>query len=74
MTVDAKRLVAGIYRATETGDVAILDQTVSDDVIEHPLKPGQVRGRESLKMVFGGFSSIIADLRLTSDDMIASGD
>lgn len=74
MPADRKELVTGIYRATETGDVAILDRVLSADVIEHPLNPGQVRGRDSIKMIFGGLSSLVAELTLTNEDIISSGD
>jgi ketosteroid isomerase-like protein len=39
-----KALVRHIYRATETGDVAILDSVMTGDIVEHPLNPGQSGG------------------------------
>jgi predicted ester cyclase len=69
-----KALVRKIYQATETGDAAILDAVVTEDVIEHPLNPGQPPGREALKRIFGGFSVLVPDLRITVEDVIAAGD
>ena len=74
MSEQNKALVRKIYQATETGDAAILDAVVTDDVIEHPLNPGQPPGREALKQIFGGFSVLVPDLRITVEDIIADGD
>jgi predicted ester cyclase len=74
MSESNKAIVEPIYRATETGEVSLLDAAVTDDVIEHPLNPGQVPGRDALKQTFGGFHLIVPDLRLTVEDMIAAGD
>jgi steroid delta-isomerase-like uncharacterized protein len=68
---EIENLVLGIYRATETGDVSILDDVVHDDVVEHPLNPGQLRGREPLKQLFGGLSRVIPDLTLTVEDVVS---
>ncbi len=74
MSEQNKALVRKIYQATETGDAAILGFVVTEDVIEHPLNPGQPPGREALKQVFGGFSVLVPDLRITVEDIIADGD
>ena len=74
MSEQHKALVRKIYQATETGDAAILDSVVTEDVIEHPLNPGQPPGREALKQIFGGFSVMVPDLRVTVEDVIAGGD
>ncbi len=71
---EIENLVLGIYRATETGDASILDDVVHDDVVEHPLNPGQLRGREPLKQLFGGFSRVIPDLTLTVEDVVSKQD
>ncbi len=36
--------------------------------------PGQPPGREALKQIFGGFSVLVPDLRITVEDVIADGD
>jgi len=74
MSEQNKALVRKIYQATETGDAAILDAVVTDDVIEHPLNPGQPPGREALKQIFGGFSVLVPGLRIAVEDIIAGGD
>jgi predicted ester cyclase len=74
MSEQHKALVRKIYQATETGEAAILDTVVTGDVIEHPLNPGQPPGREALKQIFGGFSVLVPDLRITVEDIIAGGD
>jgi len=71
---EIENVVLGIYRATETGDVSILDDVVHDDVVEHPLNPGQLRGREPLKQLFGGFSKVIPDLSLRIEDVVSQRD
>ena len=72
--VEIVNLVREIYRATETGDVSILDDVVDSDVVEHPLNPGQPRGREAMKQLFGGLSRIMPDLTLTVEDVISKDD
>ena len=72
--VEIANLVQGIYRATETGDVSILDDVVHADVVEHPLNPGQLRGREGMKQLFGGLSRIMPDLTLTVKDIVSKDD
>jgi predicted ester cyclase len=74
MSEQNKALVRKIYQATETGDASILDSVVTDDLIEHPLNPGQEPGREALKQIFSGFRVLVPDLRITVEDIIASGD
>jgi predicted ester cyclase len=74
MSDSSKAIVEPIYIATESGNVSLLDDAVTDDVVEHPLNPGQVPGREALKQTFGGFHVLVPDLRLTVEDMVAAGD
>jgi predicted ester cyclase len=47
---------------------------LAEDAVEHPLNPAQVRGREPIKQVFGGFHVIVPDLRITIEDVIAEAD
>jgi predicted ester cyclase len=74
MSEQNKALVRKIYQATETGDAGILDSVVTADVVEHPLNPGQLPGREALKQIFGGFRVLVPDLRIAVEDIIADGD
>jgi len=69
-----KDIARPIYAATESGDVSILDSVLAADAVEHPLNPGQVRGREAIKQMFGGFYLIVPDLSITVEDIIAEGD
>ena len=71
---EIENLVLGIYRATETGNVSIIDDVAHDDVVEHPLNPGQRPGREPLKQLFGALSKIIPDLSLTVEDVVSKQD
>ena len=71
---ETANLVRLIYRATESGDVRILDDVLDEDVVEHPLNPGQLRGREPMKQLFGGLRRIIPDLSLTVEDVISKND
>ena len=43
MSDSSKAIVEPIYRATESGEVSLLDTAVTDDVIEHPLNPVKCR-------------------------------
>ena len=71
---DARDIARPIYAATQSGDISLLDAAVADDIVEHPLNPGQIRGRDALKQTFGGLSKMVPDLSLKIQDMIAAGD
>ena len=57
MSETNKNIARPLYAATESGDVSILDSVLAVNAVEHPLNPGQARGREAIKQLFGGFPS-----------------
>ena len=74
MSETNKNIARPLYAATESGDVSILDSVLAVNAVEHPLNPGQARGREAIKQLFGGFHLIVPDLSITVEDIIADGD
>jgi steroid delta-isomerase-like uncharacterized protein len=61
------------YRDSE-GNLALLDEIIAADVVDHNRDPGQGAGREGIKRAFAEFRKAFPDLRMTVEDMIAEGD
>lgn len=62
-------------QAWNNGDLAVLDEIVSPDYLNHnPAVPGLPAGVQGLKIIIGGFRAAFPDLRFTIEDQIAEGD
>ena len=74
MTIDENKALVRrfIEQVFEAGDMAAVDELVSDDFVPHTY-PG-TRDREGLKQAMERVSQGIADARFTIDDVIAEGD
>jgi steroid delta-isomerase-like uncharacterized protein len=75
-TENNKALVRRVYEeAINQGNLALLDELVSSDYVEHdPNYPQPVRGAEGLKQYFQTFRSAFPDLHFTIEDIIGEGD
>jgi predicted ester cyclase len=62
------------YQAVSSNQPDLLDQVLAPDWQDAPLNPGQGPGRDGFKPLIGGFYKTIADLKVTNDDIIESGD
>jgi steroid delta-isomerase-like uncharacterized protein len=61
--------------AINQGNLALLDELVSSDYVEHdPNYPQPVHGAEGLKQYFQTFRSAFPDLHFTIEDIIGEGD
>ena len=69
-----KRLARLFYEPFNTGDVAVFDEVLADDWVEHPLAPGQAPGREGYKPLVQGIKGGMPDLRVEVQDVVAEGD
>jgi steroid delta-isomerase-like uncharacterized protein len=56
------------------GDVALIDELLAADFVEHEEFPGLAGGREGTKQFFTLMRTAFPDLRVDLDDLIAEGD
>lgn len=56
------------------GNLAVIDQLVASDMVEHNPFPGQAQGIEGIKQVVTMLRTAFPDVKQTVDDMIAEGD
>ena len=62
------------YRAIGTNQPELFDQVLAPDWQDIPLGPGQSPGRDGFKPMVAGFHQTFHDLKITTDDIICSGD
>ena len=56
------------------GNLAVIDELIDPNMIEHSPTPGQEPGLEGLKKLVTEFRTAFPDLRSTVEDLIAEGD
>ncbi len=75
MTKDSNQVVDD-YRRVWDSDAPpdLVDQVFAPDVVDHHPQPGQGPGREGMRQVIALYHGAFPDLRVTSEDVIVSGD
>ena len=73
MADDSVTLARNFYAVLNTGDLALLDQTLAEDWVENPLAPGQGPGRDGYKPVVAFFRTAFPDVHFTLEDILVSG-
>jgi len=68
---DAEEVLAGIYEAVNTGNLALLDKYVAPGYAEHS---EGFQGVEPFKQQITAFRAAFADLHVTVDDLLTDGD
>ena len=58
----------------DRSDVAVLDELMAPDVVDHDPVPGQGPGREGYKQMAASFFDAFSDFRVRNQDVIADGD
>lgn len=56
------------------GNIAVVDELVTADMIEHEEIPGIPPNREGVKQAFAMFRTAFPDMRVTIEDLIAESD
>jgi predicted ester cyclase len=56
------------------GNLTVVDEIASPDLIVHYLPPGTPPGRETLKQSLASLRAAFPDLKITFEDLIAEGD
>ena len=69
----ASRVYDTLNKALSTGNLALLDEVIAANAVDHNPAPGQAPGLESIKQAFGLFRIAFPDLHFTVEDMIAEG-
>ncbi|MFQ5880662.1 MAG: ester cyclase [Dehalococcoidia bacterium] len=70
-----KAIMHRIYEEViNTGNLALADQFIAADVVEHEALPVVASGLEGFKQFFTMFRTAFPDLRFIVEDMIAEGD
>jgi len=74
-TEENKALMRRFYEEISKGNLAVVDELVAADLIEHsPFVPGQAPGRQGTLDLFTMIRAAFPDLRVTVEDMVAEGD
>ena len=73
-TDENKALLRRFIELWSTGNVALADEFVSADLLDHTLLPGLPPGLAGFKLMVRGFRAAFPDLRVTIDDLLAEGD
>ena len=67
----ARRLV---QEGINTGNLAVMEEIVAPNAVDHSLPPGIPNNREGFKMFITGFRAAFPDLTYTIEDEMAEGD
>lgn len=75
MTKDPNQVVDDFRRVWDSdAPPDLVDQVFAPDVVDHHPQPGQGPGREGMRQVIALYHGAFPDLRVTSEDVIVSGD
>jgi predicted ester cyclase len=74
-TADNKKIVHRlIVEGLNTGNMAVIDEIISPNAVEHALPPGLPPTREGFKMFITAFRAAFPDFKYTIEDELADGD
>jgi steroid delta-isomerase-like uncharacterized protein len=73
-TDENKALLRRFIDLWSTGNVALADEFVRTDLLDHTLLPGLPPGLAGFKLMVRGYRAAFPDLRVTIDDLLAQGD
>ena len=72
MSDENKKLVQRLIReAQEGGNLAVIDELMAEDFVDHSPLPGLPPTREGVAMLFAGMKQAFPDLRITIEEQIA---
>ncbi len=57
-----------------TGTMALLDERLAPNAVDHNPTPGQAPGRDGIKKAFAEFRQAFPDMHMRVEDMLADGD
>jgi hypothetical protein len=73
MTIDQnKQLILRLFREVfNQQTLSVIDELYASDIVDHSAFPGQVPGKEGIKLAIKGFIETIDGLEVTVEDIIA---
>lgn len=75
MSIEAnKALVMQGWEGAGSGDLAKLGEMYTDDVIYHGAAGEEIRGREAVVEMIGGYLTAFPDMTVTVEDIFGEGD
>jgi predicted ester cyclase len=63
-----------ITEGINAGNLAVLDEVLAENYVDHGLPPGVPPNREGFKMFIGGARAAFPDIKYTIEDELADGD
>lgn len=73
-TEENKAVVRRVYESFTQNNLDVLDELIASDVTDHNPNPGQPPGLEGLKQFISSMHTILSDLQMNVEDMVAEGD
>ncbi len=74
MPEDHKTMLRRFYEEISAGNLAVIDELVADDVVEHEEFPGLQPNKEGVRQYFTLLRRAFPDLRMEPHEMIAEDD
>ena len=74
MSDNKTKLRRFVEEGLNKGNMALVDETIAPDAVDHALPPGLPPNREGVKMFFTGFRAAFPDLTYMIDDEVEEGD
>jgi steroid delta-isomerase-like uncharacterized protein len=69
-----KALVSQFYQGLSSGDLSVIDTTLSDDFVEHEEFPGLPPTKAGVHQLFEGLIAAFGGPKIVAEDIIAEGD
>jgi steroid delta-isomerase-like uncharacterized protein len=69
-----KQLIRRFLQRVNAGDLAVVDEFISEDFVEHEEIPGLPATKAGVRQMFEMFQAAFADAQFVVDDVIADGD
>ncbi len=73
-TEENKALVRRLFEESAVGNLAVMDEVLADDIVDHSAWEGQAPGREGYKQALSYVFAAFPDARTLVEDQIAEGD
>jgi steroid delta-isomerase-like uncharacterized protein len=74
MSEENKAIARRIFEVFNSGNLALADELIAADVVDHQAMPGMEAGLAGFKQLISMLRAGFPDLRLTVEDLIAEGD
>jgi steroid delta-isomerase-like uncharacterized protein len=74
MPEDAKSLLRRFYDEVSAGNLAVIDELIADDFIDHEEFPGIEPSKEGVKQFFAMLRAAFPDVRMEPHEILADGE